>query len=162
MPRSRWSRRGPARRIRPEDTGRSRRCPTSNRQPIAARLFHEQDWGGLIEAECRPTRRAYLDDRFELFGKEAILEYIDALTGGPAWDTVRDRERIDLVWVKPDRGLAKRLYQGPGVGCPLPGQGLGAVRQERYPGRPRWPSAGPRFVSPSGFHSRTEVSRAPM
>lgn len=84
-----------------------------NRQSSSARLFHEQDWGGLIEAESRPLRRTYLDDRFELYGKPSLLEYLDVLTGGPAWDTVRDRERIDLVWLKPDRGLAKRLRKDP-------------------------------------------------
>jgi hypothetical protein len=84
-----------------------------NRQASSSRLFHEQDWGGLIAAECQPVRPTYLDDRFELYGKEAILEYIDVLTGGPAWDTVHDRDRIDLVWLKPDRGLAKRLLKDP-------------------------------------------------
>ena len=86
---------------------------TLNDQPASSRLFHEQDWGGLIEAECRPIRSSYLDDRFLLFGKAAILEYVDVLTGGPAWDTIRDRDRIDLVWVKPDRGLAKRMFEEP-------------------------------------------------
>jgi len=85
-----------------------------NQQNTAARLFHEQDWGGLIAAECNPARRSYLDDRFELFGKEAILEYVDVLTGGPAWDTVRDRDKIEMVWLRPDRGLAKRLRKDPG------------------------------------------------
>ncbi len=87
---------------------------TLDRQPTSARLFHEQDWGGFLEAECRPVRRSYLDDRFELFGKDAIVEYLDVLTGGPAWDRVRDRDRIDLVWLRPDRGLAKRLLKEPG------------------------------------------------
>ncbi len=27
---------------------------------------------------------------------------------------MRDRDRIDLVWVKPDRGLAKRMLKEPG------------------------------------------------
>jgi hypothetical protein len=83
-------------------------------QPASARLFHEQDWGGLIEAETLPVRRSYLDDRFELFGKEAIAEYVDAMSGGPVWDTVRDRDRIDLVWLRPDRGLARRLLKESG------------------------------------------------
>jgi hypothetical protein len=87
---------------------------TLDRQPASARLFHEQDWGGLIEAEMHPVRRTYLDDRFELFGKDTIIEYVDALTGGPVWDTVRDRDRIDLVWLRPDRRLAKRLLKEPG------------------------------------------------
>jgi hypothetical protein len=87
---------------------------TLDHQPGSARLFHEQDWGGFIEAETRPIRRAYVDDRFELYGKEGIVEYVDALTGGPVWDTVRDRDRIDLVWLRPDRGLANRLLKEPG------------------------------------------------
>ena len=87
---------------------------TLNRQPTATRLFHEQDWGGLIAADCQPARRSYLDDRFELFGKEAIVEYLDVLTGGPVWDTVRDRDKIEIVWLRPDRGLAKRLLKEPG------------------------------------------------
>ena len=62
-----------------------------------------------------PTVRcSYLDDRFEVFGKDAILEYVDVLNGGPAWNTIRDRDRIDMVWVKPDRGLAKRMFEEPG------------------------------------------------
>jgi hypothetical protein len=88
--------------------------PVLNRQPTGGHLFHEQDWGGMIEAQCDPPRRAFLDDRFELFGRGAILEYIDALNGGPAWDEVHDRERFDLVWVRPERGLARRLAREPG------------------------------------------------
>jgi hypothetical protein len=87
--------------------------PVLDRQPLGAHLFHEQDWGGMIEAECRPTRRAYLDDRFELFGRQAILDYVDALQGGPAWDALRDRLRIELVWLRPERGLARRLAADP-------------------------------------------------
>jgi hypothetical protein len=87
--------------------------PVLDRQPVGVHLFHEQDWGGMIEAECRPSRRAYLDDRFELFGRQAILDYVDALAGGPAWDAVRDRERIELVWIRPERGLARRLRADP-------------------------------------------------
>ncbi len=90
-----------------------RALATLNREPASARLFHEQDWGGLIAAECRPLRRSYLDDRFELFGKDAIVEYIDVLSGGPAWDDIRDRDRIELVWLRPERGLAKRLKKDP-------------------------------------------------
>ncbi len=86
---------------------------TLDRQPLSSRLFHEQDWGGLIEARTSPLRRTYLDDRFELFGKKAIVEYVEVLTGGPTWDEVGTRDRIDLVWLRPDRGLAKRLKKDP-------------------------------------------------
>jgi hypothetical protein len=88
--------------------------PVLNRLPAESRLFHEQDWGGLIEAECRPSRRAFIDDRFELFGKKAILRYLNALAGGPDWDEIRAREGIRLVWVRPERALARRLDADPG------------------------------------------------
>ncbi|APW59614.1 hypothetical protein BSF38_01041 [Paludisphaera borealis] len=78
------------------------------------RLFHEQDWGGLIASECKNRRLSFIDDRFELFGVKAVLEYVAALGGGPEWDAIRDRERIDVVWIKPDRGLARRLLDDPG------------------------------------------------
>ncbi len=87
---------------------------TLDRQATSAPIFHEQDWGGFLEAECRPIRRSYLDDRFEIFGKAAIIEYFDTLTGGPTWDAVRDRDRIELVWLRPDRGLSRRLLEEPG------------------------------------------------
>ncbi|MHB1556056.1 MAG: hypothetical protein ACYC61_01120, partial [Isosphaeraceae bacterium] len=87
---------------------------TLDRQPLSPHLFHEQDWGGLIEARTSPLRRSYLDDRFELFGKKAIVEYVEVLTGGPTWDEVCQRDRIDLVWLRPDRGLVRRLKKEPG------------------------------------------------
>jgi hypothetical protein len=94
--------------------GFSEELATLNREPTNARLFHEQDWGGFLEAETLPIRQSYLDDRFELFGRQEIIEYADVLTGGPAWDVMNNRDRIDLVWLKPDRGLARRLLKEPG------------------------------------------------
>ncbi|WP_406696750.1 hypothetical protein V5E97_37760 [Singulisphaera sp. Ch08] len=84
-----------------------------DQQPVESRLFHEQDWGGLIEAECRPVRQAYVDDRFELFGKASLLNYFNALQGGPDWDELQAQEQFRLVWIKPERGLAKRLTADP-------------------------------------------------
>ena len=87
--------------------------PALNRQPPESPLFHEQDWGGMISAESEPTRRVYLDDRFELFGKPFILQYLNALAGGPDWERIRDRNAIALVWVRPDRDLVRRLKDDP-------------------------------------------------
>lgn len=83
-----------------------------DRQPESARLFHDMDWGGLIALECRPARRTFIDDRFELFGKRGIAEYIAALEGGPGWDRLDARERFDLAWVRKDGPLAQRLGRG--------------------------------------------------
>ncbi len=88
--------------------------PALNSQPSTSRIFHEQDWGGLIEAETSPTRRAFVDDRFELFGKPMIVDYLATLEGGPTWDEQQELHGFDLVWVRPKRGLARRLAADPG------------------------------------------------
>ena len=86
---------------------------TLDRQPASARLFHELNWGGLIAAECRPRRLTYADDRFELIGRDGVIELAQALDGGPTWEKIRDRDRIDLVLIGPDRGLSRRLLADP-------------------------------------------------
>lgn len=87
--------------------------PELDSQPARTPLFHEQDWGGLIELECRPDRRAFVDDRFELFGRDEILRYLNAMEGGPDWEAIRDRDAVGLVWIRPDRPLARRLDADP-------------------------------------------------
>lgn len=82
-----------------------------DRQPVEERLFHEQDWGGLIAVSCAPTRPTFIDDRFELYGREAILEYLAALEAGPAWDDLDKRHHFGLVFVRPWRPLASRLQR---------------------------------------------------
>jgi hypothetical protein len=90
-----------------------RAVPVLDRQPVEAKLFNEQDWGGMIEFSCQPHRRTFVDDRFELFGKPAIVEYLEALHGGPSWDALDKREVFALVWIRPKSGLALRLARDP-------------------------------------------------
>ena len=78
-----------------------------NAEPVTARLFHDQDWGGLISQLSNPERKAWIDDRFELWGRAGELEYLDMIRGRSAWDA-RARE-FDLVWARPKSGLSRRL-----------------------------------------------------
>ena len=80
-----------------------------DRESPSLRLFHEQDWGGMIESECSPQRRAFIDDRFELFGRQRILDYVGMLEGGPSWDEANAQNPFDLAWLKPTRPLARKL-----------------------------------------------------
>jgi hypothetical protein len=87
--------------------------PALNRLPSEGALFHEQDWGGLVEAETRPTRRAFIDDRFELYGLDEVQKYLNAIEGGPDWDQLAARYSPSIVWIRPARGLARRLANDP-------------------------------------------------
>lgn len=84
--------------------------PAVNEAPKELPLFHEQDWGGMVEAMTEPRRLAFIDSRFEVFGVEFIENYIKAIQGNEeAWEALDDKWSFGLVWVRPDRGLARRL-----------------------------------------------------
>jgi hypothetical protein len=68
----------------------------------------------MVESECEPARLAFIDDRFELYGRAEILRYVNALEGGPGWDEIRDEYGIEFVWLRPDRPLARRLSREAG------------------------------------------------
>ena len=105
--------------------------PTLNTMPANAPLFHEQDWGGLIEAETNPVRRAFLDDRFELYGRDRLLKYLNAIEGGPDWDELSTEYTPALVWVRPTRRPRPPPRRRPRMDRPLSRWGLGALRASR-------------------------------
>ncbi len=82
---------------------------TDRRTTLSRTGLGRPDRGRVPAGPADVPRRPIRD-----FGKEAILEYVDVLSGGPVWDTVRDRDKIEMVWLRPDRGLAKRLLKEPG------------------------------------------------
>lgn len=87
--------------------------PVLNRQPADAPLFHEQDWGGMVEAGDAPRRKAFIDSRFEVFGKAMIVDYLDALEARESWDRFQREWRFQLVWLRPNRPLARSLEADP-------------------------------------------------
>jgi hypothetical protein len=87
--------------------------PSLDAQPAEIPLFHEQDWGGMISAQVAPSRKVFLDDRFELYGKPFLNAYLNALAGGPDWEQIRDKNAIGLVFIRPETGLARRLSDDP-------------------------------------------------
>lgn len=83
--------------------------PALEKAPVELPLFHEQDWGGMVEAMTEPRRLAFIDSRFEVFGVEFIEDYLKALQGGDDWEALDDKWSFGLVWVRPNRGLARHL-----------------------------------------------------
>jgi hypothetical protein len=87
--------------------------PSLARLKPASRLFHEQDWGGLLAWERTCRVRPWIDDRFELWGLRGMSEYAGAMDGGSDWDRLDHRENFDAVWLRPGRPLAARLLNDP-------------------------------------------------
>ena len=106
-----WPRRGSSWAVRPRKWPFSA-LATLNRQPTASPLPRARL--GRPDRGRMPTRRrSYVDDRFELFGKESILEYIDVLAGGPAWE--RSATATGSAWSgsSPTGAWPKRMLKEP-------------------------------------------------
>jgi hypothetical protein len=80
-----------------------------NAESGAGPLFHELEWGGYILLESDPPCRVFIDDRFELYGRSATLEYLDAIAGGPAWAALAEQHHFEYVLLRPNRPLVRIL-----------------------------------------------------
>ncbi len=73
------------------------------------RLFHRLEWGGYLILRGLPRKGVFIDDRFELYGKRFLLDYIRALQGAQSWQKLDAEFHFDYVLVKPDDALAFAL-----------------------------------------------------
>src|SRR5206468_2353145 len=80
-----------------------------NEQP----LFHDLNWGGYLILNSEPRRAVFADDRFELYGREFLLEYMDALQYGRSWPKLLERYEFGHVLVGPETPLARVLRESP-------------------------------------------------
>jgi hypothetical protein len=80
-------------------------------QPATAPLFHDLNWGGYLILMAHPDWPVFADDRFELYGREFLVEYLDALEYGASWQSLFDRYRFGYVLVPPEAPLARVLRQ---------------------------------------------------
>jgi hypothetical protein len=84
-----------------------------NGEPVEGRLFHDLNWGGYLILHTDPPRPVFTDDRFELYGRPFLEQYLDALQYGAGWDELDDRYQFELVLIRPDVPLARALGESP-------------------------------------------------
>ncbi len=84
-----------------------------NEEPSTGPLFHDLNWGGYLLLATDPLRPVFADDRFELYGREFLVEYLEALQNGPAWKRLLERYEFEHVLIRPDLPLARKLRESP-------------------------------------------------
>src|SRR5262249_43936508 len=78
-----------------------------NGEPSDGPLFNDLNWGGYLILHTDPPRPVFADDRFELYGRKFIQDYLNALQYGPAWNELLDRYQFQFVLIRPDVPLAR-------------------------------------------------------
>jgi hypothetical protein len=80
-----------------------------NNESSTGPLFHDLNWGGYIMLMAYPPRAVFADDRFELYGRRFLDEYLDALNHGPSWSRLMARYEFQHVLIPPTVPLARAL-----------------------------------------------------
>jgi hypothetical protein len=94
------------------------RFPVQAASALAARqgsepVFSPDWWGGYLIYRLYPGRRVVVDDRHDLYGEKFLRDYLKAIEGQPGWNTLLDRESVDVVLVPADSPLTTILKQSP-------------------------------------------------
>ncbi len=82
-----------------------------NRHPGTGPVFNDLNWGGYLILQSDPPRLVFVDDRFELYGREFLVAYLDALQYGPAWHALAARHQFEFVLVRPGLPLERLLRE---------------------------------------------------
>lgn len=96
---------------------------TLEQQPVAAmrsledrgllgrRLLADDGWGGYIILEHWPRQHVFIDDRFDMYPVSFAADYFTLSDGGPGWDRILARYRVETVVWAPEDPLAQLLAQ---------------------------------------------------
>jgi hypothetical protein len=77
------------------------------------RVFALDFWAGLVIDRDWPNAHVYLDTRVDMYGTAMALRYIDAVSGGKAWEADLDRYCTTHHLVRPQEPIAQVLALSP-------------------------------------------------
>jgi hypothetical protein len=77
------------------------------------RLAHQDFVGNYLILRFGRDARVFVDDRYDMYPLEVSSGYRELLRGGPGWQEVLDRHRVDVVLWNTSRPLASILSVDP-------------------------------------------------
>jgi 4-amino-4-deoxy-L-arabinose transferase-like glycosyltransferase len=80
---------------------------------LGTRLFTTDAWAGYTILRFWPQQRVFLDDRYDMYPKRLVDDYIDVADGHPGWQRVLDRNHVQVVVWQPKRALSQLLAESP-------------------------------------------------
>ena len=80
---------------------------------LGRRLFTTDAWAGYTILRFWPEQRIFMDDRYDMFPKQLVVDYTDVADGHPNWSKVLDEHRVQVVMWQPKRALSQLLAQSP-------------------------------------------------
>jgi hypothetical protein len=83
------------------------------KQPTAARIFSQDQWGGYLIYRFSGRRKVFLDGRGDFYGREMLEAYGQVMEVGPDWDAVLKAYDVHFVLIPADHALGAVLKLSP-------------------------------------------------
>jgi hypothetical protein len=75
---------------------------------LGQRLLTDDAWAGYVILKFWPAQRVFVDDRFDMYPRPVLRDFLALSNGTARWRSILDRNRIDVVvW---DRGAPLATY----------------------------------------------------
>lgn len=81
---------------------------------LGRRLLSTDEWGDYILYRYWPRQRVFVDDRYDLYPAQIVLDMLGLLAGNTDWHSVLNRYRIDVVVWPAARSAIESLDHEPG------------------------------------------------
>ena len=82
-------------------------------QMLGERLFTTDAWAGYTILRFWPEQHVFMDDRYDMYPKQLVVDYTEVADGHPNWERVLDKHRVDVIVWQPKRALSQLLAQSP-------------------------------------------------
>jgi hypothetical protein len=80
---------------------------------LGGRIFNEDGWGGYIILNYWPRQHVFLDDRFDMYPRVVIRDYLDVSRATARWEQVLDKYHVDVVLWRKTTSLSVLLAASP-------------------------------------------------
>jgi hypothetical protein len=76
---------------------------------LGRHIFNNDGWGGYIILQHWPRQHVFLDDRFDMYPRAVITDYLDISGTTTRWEKLLDKYHVDAVLVRKGSPLAVLL-----------------------------------------------------
>jgi hypothetical protein len=115
---------------------------------LGKRLMTTDAWAGYVILRYWPQQKVFVDDRYDMYPRPVLDDYIRFSDADERWPDILDRNRIDVVVWKPKQAIVRLMKAGPGWAEVHRDKQAVVLVRATPPGEQR-PSEAPRPVAPA-------------
>jgi len=86
-------------------------CEFLMREPVAGRMFNNDEIGDYTIYRCYPTYRVFCDGRSDMYGSAMLKEYYKVVNFQPGWEKILDKYGVTWIFFDTDSNFSRFLLR---------------------------------------------------